>query len=64
MGIRPVFHLRNLHNLYKDDLSLKLEQTITQLFGFSDEAFFSSLMALLVAVRNTCTHHGRLWNRK
>lgn len=54
----------NLHNLYKDGLPLKLRQTIAQLFGFSDEAFFSSLMALLVAARNICAHHGRLWNRK
>lgn len=54
----------NLHNLYKDGLPLKLRQTIAQLFGFLDEAFFSSLIALLVAARNICAHHGRLWNRK
>lgn len=54
----------NLHNLYKDGLPLKLRQTIAQLFGFPDEAFFSSLIALLVAARNICAHHGRLWNRK
>ena len=54
----------NLHNLYKDGLPLNLRQTIAQLFGFPDEAFFSSLMALLVAARNICAHHGRLWNRK
>lgn len=54
----------NLHNLYKDGLPLKLRQTISHFFGFQDEAFFSSLIALLVAARNICAHHGRLWNRK
>ena len=54
----------NLHKLYMDGLPIPVRQTIAHLFGFSEEAFFSSIMALLLEARNICAHHGRIWNRK
>ncbi|MEG1740937.1 MAG: Abi family protein [Akkermansia sp.] len=54
----------NLHNLYVDGLPLFVRQKIAHVFGFEEEGFFSSIMALLLDARNMCAHHSRIWNRK
>ncbi len=54
----------NLHHLYEGGIPLEVRKKIAQSFGFTDESFFSSIMALLNQARNVCAHHGRIWNKK
>ncbi len=54
----------NLHHLYEGGIPLEVKKKIAATFGFEDEGFFASIMALLNQARNTCAHHGRIWNKK
>ena len=54
----------SLHKLFEDGLPLGLKQTIARRFGFQDEGFFTQVFALLLAARNACAHHARVWNKE
>lgn len=54
----------SLQKLYEKGLPLPLRRIVANQFGFQDVAFFTKVLALLLAARNACAHHGRLWNKK
>lgn len=54
----------SLHRLFEEGLPLGLKQTIARRFGFQDVVFFTQAFALLLAARNACAHHARVWNKE
>lgn len=50
-----------LLTMYKG-ISNKMKQEIASYYGIPDKVMISWLMAIHV-IRNTCAHHGRIWNR-
>ena len=47
-------------NLKKDEV----KSEITQYFGLKDTDILGNWMFCLCILRNTCAHHGRVWNRR
>ncbi|SNA76278.1 Abi-like protein [Flavobacterium psychrophilum] len=47
-------------NLKKDDI----KNSVAQYYGLKDVDLFSNWMFCLSILRNTCAHHGRVWNRR
>ena len=54
----------SLHKLFEGGLPMSLRRKIAQCFGFQDADFFTKVLSLLLAVRNACAHHARMWNKK
>lgn len=54
----------NLTFLISKGLKKKLVATIARDFGFSNGDVFTSAIALLKDVRNSCAHQARIWNRR
>ena len=52
----------NLRVLCKDCLKPQVAKKVASDFSFSDENKFYSMLNLLREVRNTCAHHGMIWN--
>lgn len=53
----------NLRLLSKDCLKPQVAKKVASDFSFSDENKFYSMLNLLREVRNTCAHHGMIWNK-
>ena len=53
----------NLKTLCGDCLKPRIAQLIAQDFGFSDTQKLCAMLNLLREVRNTCAHHGMVWNK-
>ncbi len=53
----------NLKILCEKCLKPKIAQAVAFDFGFSDKEKFCAMLTLMREVRNTCAHHGMIWNK-
>jgi len=53
-----------LSKIFRSIRNCAEKDTITRAFGLNDFSVFENWMQCMSILRNTCAHHGRVWNRR
>ncbi len=63
-AITESFSLGQLSHWFKNTKDVKIKEQVTEFFGMPTIQAFEGILHALTPVRNTCAHHGRLWNKR
>jgi len=63
-AITETLSFGQLSHWFKNTKSIKIKEQVTDFFSMPTIQAFEGILHSLTPVRNTCAHHGRLWNRR